>query len=77
VWHKFNVNPGIRPGGLRKTKQNLSQDKRYPARDLNPRLPGYEAGLLITDQNVRYTEYRTRKDTMFGTAYAAGNIRKK
>jgi hypothetical protein len=31
-----------------KTAKNFSQDSWYPGRDLNPRAPEYEAGVLIT-----------------------------
>jgi hypothetical protein len=40
--------PGIRLDGLRKTTKSRSQDKRSPGRDLNPRPPEYEAGVLTT-----------------------------
>jgi hypothetical protein len=39
---------GICMKGLRETTKNLSQDSRSPGRDLNPKPPEYESGMLTT-----------------------------
>jgi hypothetical protein len=39
---------GNRLTGLRKTTKKLSQDSRYPDRDLNPGPPKYDAEMLTT-----------------------------
>jgi hypothetical protein len=48
----LSSNLGYYPGtclqGLRKTTDNLSQDSRFPGRDLNLEPPEYEAGVLTT-----------------------------
>jgi hypothetical protein len=40
--------PSIFVDGLRKTTKNLSQDSRYPDRDLNPGSPECEAEVSTT-----------------------------
>jgi hypothetical protein len=40
--------PGIFLEGLRNTTKNLSPGSRSPGRDLKPKLPEYEAGVLTT-----------------------------
>jgi hypothetical protein len=40
--------PGICLEGLMKTTKTISQDNRYPGRDLNLGTPEYEAGAVIT-----------------------------
>jgi hypothetical protein len=53
--------PGNFLEGMRKTTKNLSQDSRSPGRGLNPGLPEYEAGVLITrpqrSVTFRVTQY--------------------
>jgi hypothetical protein len=47
-WPNLRLYPRICLEGLRKTTKNLSQDSRYPGRDLKPGPPEYEAGALTT-----------------------------
>jgi hypothetical protein len=47
-WPNLRYYPSICLEGPRKTVQNLSQDSWSPGRDLNPRPPEYEAGVLTT-----------------------------
>jgi hypothetical protein len=41
--------------GLRKTRKIFSQDRRYQGRDLNPRPPVYEVGVLTTRSGRSFT----------------------
>jgi hypothetical protein len=47
-WPNLRYHPGICLEGLRKDTETLSQYSRSPGRDLNPRPPEYEAGVLTT-----------------------------
>jgi hypothetical protein len=47
-WPNLRYYNGIFLEGLRKTTKNLSRDSRSPGRDLNPRPPEYESGVLTT-----------------------------
>jgi hypothetical protein len=44
------------PTGAEENHENFSQDSRSPGRDLNPRFPEYETGVLNTDHDNRYTD---------------------
>jgi hypothetical protein len=50
--------------GLRKITEHLSQDSRSLFRDLNPRLPEYEAGLSCCEELCRYIPVNL-KDVIF------------
>jgi hypothetical protein len=47
-WPNFTLVSWHSPEGLREITKNLSRDSRSPDRDLKPRLPEYEAGVLTT-----------------------------
>jgi hypothetical protein len=44
----FKLNRGIRPEGLREITKDLSQDSRFPGRDLNPEPSECEEKVLTT-----------------------------
>jgi hypothetical protein len=48
LWPNLRYYTEIFLEGLRKAIKNFSQDSRSPDQDMNPRLPEYEAVLLIT-----------------------------
>lgn len=48
-------------GGTKENHDHLSQDSRYPRRDLNPKPPKYEAGMLIT-RPQRYVRLNFQKN---------------
>jgi hypothetical protein len=48
VVSQFEYCSGIFMGTPRKVTEDLRQVSRYPVRDLNPRLPEYEAGMLTS-----------------------------
>jgi hypothetical protein len=47
-WPTLRYYPNIHLEGLRKASNNLGQDSKSLVRDLNPRPPKYEAGVLTT-----------------------------
>jgi hypothetical protein len=71
VLAKFKILSQNLPGG---TEKNLSQDSRYPSRDLNPESPEYEAGALKLNHDVRYhsTNDNTNKRVTINYVTLAG-----
>jgi hypothetical protein len=51
-WPNFKVLFQRLPGGTEESQENLSQDRRYPGRDLNPRPPEYD---LISFEYLRFS----------------------
>jgi hypothetical protein len=54
--------PEICLAGLRNTTQNLGQDSRSPARDLNQGPPECEAGMLTTNHIVVNSHSKSEQD---------------
>jgi hypothetical protein len=48
MWFKLNYYPGIYLKGLRKITNLLSQNNRFPDRNLNPGPSEHQAGVLTT-----------------------------
>jgi hypothetical protein len=47
-WHDFKVISQHSLGGTEENHKSLSQDSRFPGRDLNSVSPEYEAGVLTS-----------------------------
>jgi hypothetical protein len=64
-WPNLRYYTAIFPEVLRKTSKNLSQDSRFPGRDLNPGSSEYEAGVLTTQQRRSVVQVGFRRICLF------------